>query len=294
MGGSDFRHAAEAIRSDIERRLTSCGILCRVFGRGKDVASLSSKLAALDDDGETPKYSLGDKMVQDAIGIRVVLYFSDDIDIAREILCASYVFHEGSSAIDRPNNAEFAVTRYNLIFDVPDLYKTDVLRSIAGRPIDSTFETQVRSVLSEGWHEVEHDLRYKQKQHWVGNEDLSRALNGIVAALETSEWGMRKIFDDLAYRQYKGGNWDAMLTLKMRMRVVGELDPSIKVVFDSDNDVAKKMLRIDRASFLIAYAERFMAVPLTLSNVVYVMNAISEISVKITSITPARVLRLAS
>ncbi|MBK7959276.1 MAG: hypothetical protein IPK03_14995 [Bacteroidetes bacterium] len=27
--------------------------------------------------------------------------------------------------------------------------------------VDSTFEVQLRTILSEGWHEIDHDLRYK-------------------------------------------------------------------------------------------------------------------------------------
>lgn len=294
MNESDFKHSAEIIRSEIEHRLTACGMLCRVFSRGKGHGSLSTKLSSLSDDGESLKYSKEGKLLQDAIGVRVVLYFSDDISIARDILCAAYNHRDESSAIDTPKSEEFSVTRYNLVFDMPERYGEEMKRVISTRAIDSTFETQIRSVLSEGWHEVEHDLRYKQKEHWQGSDDLSRALNGIVAALETSEWGMRKIFDDLAYRQYKNKNWAAMLNLKFRMRVSSSLDDRLVNIFNADGEVAKKFLRLDRAKVFMAYAGKFVSMPLSLTNIVFILNAISEVSKGITEITPDRILKLRS
>ena len=292
MNESDFKHQAEIIRSDIEHKLTACGMLCRVFSRGKGHGSLSTKLNSLSDDGKSLKYSKVGKLLQDAIGVRVVLYFSDDISIARNILCAAYNYRDESSAVDVPKSEEFSVTRYNLVFDMPERYLDEMERVISNRAIDSTFETQIRSVLSEGWHEVEHDLRYKQKEHWQGSDDLSRALNGIVATLETSEWGMRKIFDDLAYRQYKCKNWAAMLNLKFRMRVASTLDDKLVKIFNADNEVAKKFLRLDRSKVFMAYAEKFFSIPLTLTNVVFILNAISEVSSDITEITPDRILKI--
>lgn len=290
MGESDFRHSAEHIRLEIERKLTSCGILCRVFARGKGHNSLSSKLASVLEDGATAKYQVGKKHLQDAIGVRVVLYFSDDIEIVRRILCANYSVREES--IDTPTSEEFSVTRYNLVFEMPEIHCKEMQRIIHDRPIDTTFEAQIRSVLSEGWHEVEHDLRYKQKEHWEGSDDLSRALNGIVAALETSEWGMRKIFDDLAYRHYKKKNWEAMLNLKFRMRVSLGLDERLKAIFDEDNEVAKKFLRMDRAKVMLAYSERYISIPLTLANIIYILNSIGGISERISLITPSVISRI--
>lgn len=69
--------------------------------------------------------------------------------------------------------------------------------------IDNTYEVQIRTILSEGWHEVEHDLRYKCKEEWNEFKEESRLLNGIYATLESSEWSMLTLFDRLSYSQYK-------------------------------------------------------------------------------------------
>lgn len=83
------------------------------------------------------------------------------------------------------NTDQFTVNRHNLVFKVPDVYSNEIGIAIRNRPIDTTFELQLRSILSEGWHEVDHDLRYKSKSNWINQGDLSRALNGIMATLET-------------------------------------------------------------------------------------------------------------
>lgn len=292
MADSDFRHSAECIRTEIEHQLTSCGLLCRVFGRGKSRTSLERKLATIEKETNKKKYSATGRKIQDAIGIRVALYFSDDIEIAREILYKKYTIHVKDSTIDTPKDKEFSVTRYNLIFELPEQYKFEINKSTPETPIDTTFEVQIRSILSEGWHEVEHDLRYKNEKNWTGHEDLSRALNGIAATLETSEWGMRKIFEDLAYRQYKCKNWDSMLNAKFRMRTTGELSTELKNILSKNSDIAKKILRTERLDLLTYYADRFTTIPLTPSNLVFIINLKHNFSNEIKLITPQRILKL--
>ncbi|MCO4883527.1 hypothetical protein, partial [Paraburkholderia caribensis] len=104
---------------------------------------------------------------------------------------------EKSSTIDLPSDSTFSVVRYNLIFRVSEDEEHSYGRLFNGQPIDTTFEVQIRTMLSEGWHEVEHDLRYKCKSHWDQQQDLSRTLNGVIATLETAEWSMTRVFDEL-------------------------------------------------------------------------------------------------
>ncbi|WP_338884087.1 hypothetical protein [Aeromonas hydrophila] len=169
--------------------------------------------------------------------------------------------------------------------------KNNFDRNINSRPIDFTFEVQLRSVLSEGWHEVEHevehDLRYKQKEHWKNQNELSRSLNGILASLESSEWGMRKIFEELAYKHYKQKYWDAMVSLKFRLRIQGNLSDDIKLIFDDDPKAAKKILKFDRGTFLSMYSKHFYTIPLSMDNLIYITNILSSPITSITDITPS-------
>jgi ppGpp synthetase/RelA/SpoT-type nucleotidyltranferase len=268
---SKYGHIAEEIRREIEDLLHGIGILCRVFARGKDSASLESKLSR-----EQGKYRIDGRLIQDSIGIRVALYFPDDISIVKSILESRYECDKQSSTIDKPESDQFSVTRYNLIFRLKDESADNFLRIKGESPLDSTFEVQLRSILSEGWHEVEHDLRYKTKENWVGHDDLSRVLNGIVATLENSEWNMAKIFEELAYRHYKNKNWQGMLPNILRMRLKGNISEPVVTALNSDILVAKDLLRIDRANFLKHLSQARPKLPITPDNVIFFWNAVNQ------------------
>lgn len=282
---SNYTFIAEEIRREIETFLFGLGFLCRVFARGKDEHSLMKKLE------RTPgKYALNGKLIQDMVGIRVVLYFPEDIEIVKNLLCKRYAYDAQSSNIDRPENDQFSVSRYNLIFSVPDSHKDSFRRLASGRPVDNTFEVQLRTMLSEGWHEVEHDLRYKTADHWHEQGDLSRALNGIMATIETSEWSMRRVFDELAYRHYKKKNWGAMLHSKLRMRLQPTLSSELCKLFDADLECAKDMYRIDREFLLQKFAEIKPRIPINLDNLVYVWNYHATKREAILAVTPDLIL----
>ncbi|MGZ8244976.1 hypothetical protein [Methylomagnum sp.] len=276
-----FRWNAEILRREIEHDLDSVGILSRVFGRGKSDYSINKKLSK-----EPEKYSIEGKLIQDAIGIRVVIYFQEDIEIVKTFLCSKYAFDPESSTIDTPSASTFSVTRYNLIFKIPSHLQSDVGRALKGVPIDLTFEVQIRSILSEGWHEVEHDLRYKCPSHWIGCDESSRALNGVVATLETAEWSMRKIFDELAYRHYKAKNWAAMLHTNLRMRLAPSLSESIVDVLNADAAVAKELSRISKAQVIRNLMLLEVPIPLNLDNMVFLWNFISAQHAPLEELTP--------
>jgi len=278
---SQYGHIAEEVRRDIEDLLSGIGMLFRVFARGKDPASLESKLKR-----EPGKYQLGGKLIQDSIGVRVALYFPDDIPIVKSILESRFEIDRGASTIDRPESDQFSVTRYNLIFRLASEATDNFVRIRGEAPLDVTFEVQLRSILSEGWHEVEHDLRYKAKENWSDHDDLSRVLNGIVATLETSEWNMARVFEELAYRHYKSKNWHGMLPSILRMRLKGSIGQPIIDALDSDMQVAKDLLRIDRPKLLKLLSRAKPKLPVTPDNVILFWNATGPRHPCLLSLTP--------
>ena len=281
---SNFRHIAEELRRQVEDSLFGIGILARVFARGKDPESLDAKLRR-----HPAKYNLGGKLVQDAIGIRVALYFAEDISLVKSILESKYVIDLSSSTIDTPDRDQFAVTRYNLVFRLPEDQVSNFKRVAAHYPLDTCFEVQLRSILSEGWHEVEHDLRYKAKDSWQEHDDLSRALNGVVATLETSEWSMGRIFDELAYRHYKHKNWSAMLPNLIKIRMRGQISEELAKVLNSDAVAAKDLVRVDRNRLIRCIFSARPRVPVTMENLIYFWNAIGPQHSSLTALTPALV-----
>lgn len=276
-----FARVADALRREIEQELSSIGLLCRVFGRGKSAHSLTKKI-----DTVPNKYGIGKKLIQDAIGLRVVVYFPEDVQIVENVLKEKYHCDEGSSTIDRPTDTFFSVSRYNLVFRLPNTYDRDVPEPSEAVPVDRSFEVQIRTILSEGWHEVEHDLRYKRKDDWIGHDDMSRGLNGVVATLETAEWSMRKIFDDLAYKHYKNGRWDAMLHSVLRMRIAAPLSQRVCRLLDLDSDMARRLVRIKRADIFYSLVKLAPRIPLTADNLVFLWNHKSVKNAALTELTP--------
>ncbi|MCV4288441.1 RelA/SpoT domain-containing protein [Pseudomonas capsici] len=283
---NDFFYAAEGLRRQIESKILGLGLLARVFSRGKDPQSIQKKI-----DSSPGKYSLGGKLIQDCVGVRVVLYFPDDVDIVERALKGSYEYLAKDSSIDAVDENTFSVIRRNLVFKVPDEYVGDISRKIsAGMPIDTTFEVQIRTVLSEGWHEVEHDLRYKCQEYWVGHSDMNRALNGVIATLETSEWSMVKIFEEMAFRHYKSKNWTGMIHSRLRMRANPLLNSKICELLDSDKEIAKQFYRIDRSLVIETIQKHKLRLPINLDNIVFLWNYIKIKNSKVSDLVPSVVL----
>ena len=154
----DFREIPESIVRSMATRLTDglekCGLYYRLFTRTKTAASTRAKLKA-------KNYQNGKRM-QDLFGIRIAVYFQDDQALCRRII--EDRFSVVSITEDRPDADTFSPTRLNFICKLPMSCRQELPSSIYDHyPIDTTVEIQLRTVFSEGWHEVEHDLRYKSK-----------------------------------------------------------------------------------------------------------------------------------
>ncbi|MDX7734679.1 hypothetical protein SJS46_16225 [Aeromonas caviae] len=251
--------------SNIESKLNDVGLMYRIFGRVKDKQSLDKKLSSDQEYGVSKK-------IQDLIGIRVVSYFNDDIPIVRAI--TSSIFNEKieNLSIDLPNKESFKATRYNIIYSLNDSLTETLNLGDEKKYIDNTFELQIRTIFSEGWHEVEHDLRYKCLNDWDGFDPYYRLLNGIYASLENNEWAMIKIFDDLAYGHYKSNNLSEMLRQKFRLRFVSDTLSQHFLDILQDQDLAKKFFRVDRRKILIEMNRRGYFYPLTLDNILLFSN----------------------
>ncbi|MGX2951708.1 hypothetical protein ACWIUA_12555, partial [Ursidibacter sp. B-7004-1] len=127
--------------------------------------------------------------------------------IVHKIISKLYKENNKDASIDELTGETFKPIRYNLIYDLPPDTILDEYNDLK-EYIDLTFELQIRTVLSEGWHEVEHDLRYKFKGDWTKFPEEDRKLNGVYASLEIGEWTMLQILHSIAYKHYKDKNWE--------------------------------------------------------------------------------------
>ena len=273
---------AKEIGESIEDELQRSGIFYRIFFRVKTVDSIQRKLISKD-----YANSVENKLMQDLIGIRITSYFEDDLPIIYSFLRNKTNYQD--ETVDETDVSVFKPHKINLIFKMNDSHSKETFDTVIQKyqVIDNTYEIQLRTVLSEGWHEVEHDLRYKCKEDWTDHSDISHIFNGVYASLVTSDWSIISIFDNLAFRHYKSKNWSAMLRNKFRLRFKeGELDPRLIKILNSDMVIAKDLYKIDRNDFITKMFRDRLRIPITLSNVIYILNAYYLRIDQITNITP--------
>jgi len=256
----------DSIKSDLDR----CGFFYRIFSRAKSKASIKHKISIK---GDT--YSPTGKKMQDIIGVRVTFYFKDDVQIFANYLQGKELYNEISCD---PINADvFKPERLNIIMNMSPKLKDSFFDLINGEEhaelMDGTYEIQIRTVLSEGWHEVEHDLRYKCKADWDGLIEESRILNGIFATLQTSEWTMFNLFEQIAHTNYKNRSWTTMLKNKMRLRFINvKLQQNVLDYLNYNRAFAKELFRYPREEFLTRILFMGVKVPITMDFIVFFFN----------------------
>lgn len=240
----------DRLEEDIQKILNRAGIYFRIFSRAKTPFSIAQKL-------EKPGYGFGEneKKMQDLLGLRVVVYYQDDIDIVRTILEKTFR-QVGNWAKSDNTEEEFKASKLNGVFWIPEEYQRVYNGDISFLPIDATFEVQLRTISFEGWHEIEHDMRYKSpygEEFWRNNEDLSRTLNCVLANLELCDWSTLNVFDKLAYYHFTEGNWEMMLKGKFRLRFENQpLAKELGAFLDANREVAYCLYRCSRPEVLFA------------------------------------------
>lgn len=307
------------IASNIERRISEVldktGIYYRIFSRQKSEDSIIKKL-----DSKKDEYSEDGKKMQDFVGVRVVFYFKDDIEIFLNILRSWESYdptNESNSNIELSQLEEdikscgipklhnlipltdkvFMPERLNLVMKMNESETEafnmlmDTQMKFNSKLIDNTYEIQLRTVLSEGWHEVEHDLRYKTRKEiwWKECQEESRLLNGIYAALVSNESQLVSIVDDIAYKAYQNREWDTMIRFHFRRRTKeSKLSDNISVYLDSHvEDVAKRIHRFERNSLVENLNKIPFKLDITTDLITYVVNRISIHDEYLSGIEPA-------
>lgn len=257
---------------DIENTLNQLSIMYRVFGRTKTQISLNAKL-----NNPKKEYVSNQKMIEDIIGIRITLYFSDDIDIVHDILKKQFKCREESTSKDVHKTNQFEAVRNNHVFEIPEKMFNGNKNIDDQNVCDCTFEVQLRTIFSEGWHEVEHDFRYKNKEHWQGLPIYDRQLNGLLATLETADWGMLQLFNDLTFNNYKKKEWNEMIKHKFRIRFQKDnLSDEIVSILNQNTSLAKKIYRYSRQELLSFLFLSKLNIPLTLNNIVFIINELGD------------------
>lgn len=243
----------------VEIPLLHTPIFYRIFGRKKSYNSFVQKQ-------QKKLYNLSHKM-QDLFGVRITVYFKDDIDICEKIIRENFNVDDLNTHIDKEEATEFKPTVMNIICKLPDSIRAKLTDGLFSTIIDDTFEIQIRTVFSEGWHEVEHDLRYKCKEEWEDEQKYSRVLNGIYATLVTCDWSMIQLFNDRAYNKYRCEDWESMIKNKFRIKFI---DNQIVNQQFLRKEFMKKLYKLERKQVITKLISNRL--PCTMDNFLYIVN----------------------
>ena len=284
------------IKNELEKRITErldgVGLLFRLFSRVKEKKSMDEKIKR--------KNISASHLMEDLIGFRLVAYFQEDIDLMEKI--CDMVFGEGEPSKDLFDHETFRAKRCNVVYSIPQDLKNDfdVLKKNCSdyEFVAAKFEIQFRTVLSEGWLEVDHLMRYKCKDEWDELAVESRMMNGLFATLETCDMTMSNLFNKLAYTHYKKGEWMAMMRnhlmldfgqCEMNKDICAYFSTKIK---EEGNNIAKKMFKIKRDDVIQKYIDLDVYFPPKLvDNWVYFINYFFVQDPEITKMTPALLLK---
>lgn len=277
------------IHEDISTELNRIGIHCRIHARIKDNDSLEEKI----ENRGKGYYSETGRKIQDLIGFRITTYFIEDVKLLWDLFSKKYdIAGESYDEITEANIESFRPMRKNLIcrFTVQNTQIFDELRNRSQilNLVENTFEIQFRTTLSEGWHEVDHVLRYKCKDDWTNLLVESRMLNGIYASLETSDQALKGLFDDLSYHHYKNKNWEAMLRTKYRLKFEKRpLSEELCGIFNKSPVLAKEIFRFERKKIIEKIAYSKLHIPITFDNLVFVINFLRLNNSDLNDLTPS-------
>jgi ppGpp synthetase/RelA/SpoT-type nucleotidyltranferase len=286
-----LKNILKNIQDDIQSEIDRIGIHCRLYSRVKEIDSLQEKITRK---GEG-YYSKEGKKVQDICGFRITTYFIEDVKVLWDIFTQKYEKVDASNdQITRDNLAIFRPVHTNLVCRMADEDSKTLKELVETNEeylfIDNTFELQFRTTLSEGWHEIDHALRYKCQSDWDDFIEESRMLNGIYATLETSEKALKSLFEDLSYQHYKKRNWEAMLRTKFRLKFTKKpLDKKLGEILYSNNELAKNIVRTDRKIIIERIALSGWHMPISFDNLVYLLNFLELGSEEIKTLQPERI-----
>lgn len=289
-----FQIIEDEICQRIVDELDKIGLHYRIFSRSKDEKSILEKIDRKTKEGKP--YEKNSKLIQDIIGIRVVTYFRDDVELVKEILSRIICFKE--EEIDSPELTVFSPKRTNIICSFNESQKqifAEVQKASDKNYLeilDSTFELQLRTILSEGWHEIDHSLRYKCKSDWEGHYDNERLLNGIYASLETNDIALKSLFNELAYKHFKNKNWEGLIRNKFRLRFqLIPLKENIKEILDKEPDIGKAIFKMERVSSLMKLYEIDLTLPVNMNNLLLLLNGLIIKNERLLALTPDVILK---
>ncbi len=203
----------QQLRNYINTKLKRAGLLFRIYSRIKDENSVLEKI-------KHRQYESNNDLLQDLIGIKISTYFGDDIFVLSDYFNSHFEVLDYEE--DDPIKNRFRPVRLNIVCGLPNNLAKQFNQLKKEYPnemkyMDSTFEIQIRTLLADSWHQIDHEMRYKCKDEWKDYEARSELLDEIHANLGNNDKSLHGLFDDLSIQHYRNKSWMGMLRNKYRL-----------------------------------------------------------------------------
>lgn len=148
---------SKKINSLVEELLKEKFIQCHsINSRSKEVESLRKKISKPEKEYD----SISD--ITDLCGIRIITYFSNDVDNVAKIIEKEFNIDRKNSIDKRHENDPDRFGYLSLHYVAQLSNKRDILTEYK-KFKDLKFEIQIRSILQHAWAEIEHDIGYKSE-----------------------------------------------------------------------------------------------------------------------------------
>ena len=168
-----YKSCAIAGQTFVAQVLSDGGLTAHaITGRAKEPESLLRKL-------RRKAYENPVAEITDAVGIRVITYFRDEVDRGVGLLRPRMTVDEGNS-VDKRGQLDLREFGYRSVHLVGRL--GDIGLAIPEEFVDRPFEVQVRSILEHAWAENEHEIVYKSGIKFP--QTTSRGFAAVAGALE--------------------------------------------------------------------------------------------------------------
>ncbi len=182
----DYIQLRTVVLDELKQKLEENRVpLLSIENRIKTEESLAEKVERKGD-----KYhSLSD--ITDVLGIRIICFFSDDVDRVASMIEKMYVM-DWENTIDKRISISPTVFGYlslHYICSVP--FDSGYPEEICGK----RFEIQIRSTLQHVWAEIEHDLGYKSD--FGVPRDIRREFSRVAGLLEIADERFASIRDNV-------------------------------------------------------------------------------------------------
>ncbi len=180
----NYDRARENIKEALEEYLKEENIsFVTIESRIKDFESFYEKISR-------KKYENPFEENEDFCGIRIILYFQDDIEKVNKIIEENFFIQESENKSNKLEDNEFGYRSNHLIIKVKDSWcVTPNYKGLENLKI----ELQIRTVLMHTWAAIEHKLGYKNNQELPKN--LKRKLYLMSAQLENADMQFQEIKD---------------------------------------------------------------------------------------------------